>query len=214
MNHAKGTVFVLSAPSGTGKSTLAKRLVAALPDLVFSISITTRAPRPGEQDGREYFFVDDAAFDQKIAAGDFLEWVQVYAHRYGTSRSWIEAQLHKGKDVLLDIETIGALNIKQRMPDAVMIFLMPPSMEELSNRLSKRGDTSEEQMRLRLGHARSQLEQYLHYHYLVVNDSVDLAFDKLKAIIEAQRCRRDAMERSAESILQTFVPEPEGRFQE
>ncbi len=214
MNHAKGTVFVLSAPSGTGKSTLAKRLVAALPDLVFSISITTRAPRPGEQDGREYFFVDDAAFDQKIAAGDFLEWVQVYAHRYGTSRSWIEAQLHQGKDVLLDIETIGALNIKQRMPDAVMIFLMPPSMEELSNRLAKRGDTSEEQMRLRLGHARSQLEQYLHYHYLVVNDSVDLAFDKLKAIIESQRCRRDAMERSAESILQTFVPEPEGRFQE
>lgn len=205
---------MLSAPSGTGKSTLAKRLVASVPDLVFSISVTTRSPRPGEQDGREYFFVDDENFDQKIAAGDFLEWVQVYAHRYGTSRSWIEEQLRQGKDVLLDIETIGALNIKQRLSEAVMIFLMPPSMEELSSRLSKRGDTSEEQMRLRLGHARSQLEQYLHYHYLVVNDEVDLAFDKLRAIIEAQRCRRSVMERTAESILQTFGPQSEEGFQE
>jgi guanylate kinase len=199
-----GSIFVLSAPSGAGKSTLAKRLVAQTPGLIFSTSFTTRAPRPGEQHGREYFFVDDAAFDRMIAEDDLLEWVQVYANRYGTGKAWLREQVAKGLDVLLDIETVGAKNVKEALPEAVMVFLLPPSAEVLAQRLRGRGDTDEPQITLRMAHARHEMEQYPHYDHLVVNDDLEGAYRHLESIILAQRTRRSNMEDTAQRILQTF----------
>lgn len=200
-----GSIFVLSAPSGAGKSTLAKRLVAETPGLIFSTSFTTRAPRPGEEHGREYFFVDDATFDRMTREDDLLEWVRVYANRYGTGKAWIREQVAKGLDVLLDIETVGAKNVKESLPEAVMIFLLPPSAEVLAGRLRGRGDTDEAQIALRMGHARHEMEQYPHYDHLVVNDDLEGAYRRLESIVLAERSRRPRMEATAQRILQTFV---------
>ena len=199
-----GSIFVLSAPSGAGKSTLAKRLVAETPGLIFSISFTTRPPRSGEQHGREYFFVDDATFDRMIAEDGLLEWVQVYAHRYGTGKAWLREQQAKGVDILLDIETVGARNVKQALPEAVMIFLLPPSAQVLAQRLRGRGDTDEGQIALRLAHARHEMEQYSHYDHLVVNDDRELAYRHMESIVLAERGRLIRMEETAQGILQTF----------
>ena len=200
-----GSIFVLSAPSGAGKSTLAKRLVTETPGLIFSTSFTTRKPRPGEQHGREYFFVDDAAFDRMIAEEGLLEWVQVYANRYGTGKAWLREQLAQGLDVLLDIETAGAQNIKAALPEAVMVFLLPPSAQVLSARLRGRGDTDEAQITLRMAHARHEIEQFPHYDHLVVNDELEEAYRRLEAIVLAERARRVRMEDTARRILQTFT---------
>jgi len=199
-----GSIFVLSAPSGAGKSTLAKRLVAETPDLIFSTSFTTRPPRPGEVHGREYFFVDDPGFDRMVAEGGLLEWVQVYANRYGTGKAWIQEQLAEGLDVLLDIETVGAKNVKAAMPEAIMVFLLPPSAGELAQRLRGRGDTDESQITLRLGHAKHEMEQCSHYDYLIINDDLGAAYRRLESIVLAQRARRERMDEVARSILNTF----------
>jgi len=199
-----GSIFVLSAPSGAGKSTLAKRLVAETPGLIFSTSFTTRTPRPGEQHGREYFFVDNAAFDQMVAEDGLLEWVQVYANRYGTGKAWLREQVAQGLDVLLDIETVGAMNVKTALPEAVMIFLLPPSAEVLAKRLRGRGDTDEGQITLRMAHARHEVEQYSHYDHLVVNDDLEVAYRTLESVIVAERSRKSRMESAAQRILQTF----------
>ena len=203
LSHS-GNVFVLSAPSGTGKSTLAKQLVQQVGDLNFSVSFTTRQPRPGEVDGRDYFFVDDATFDAMVAQDGFVEWVQVYQRRYGTGKAWILEQLASGRDILLDIETQGAGQVHAAIPDAVMVFLLPPSSAELSARLRGRGDESEEQMRIRLDYARHELAQYEGYDYLVVNDTLNQAYRRLESIIIATRCRRERMGKTAQRILDSF----------
>jgi guanylate kinase len=197
-------VFVLSAPSGTGKSTLAKQLVKQVRDLNFSVSFTTRRPRPGEVDGKDYFFVDDATFDEMVAREGFVEWVKVYERRYGTGRAWIEAQLASGMDILLDIESQGARQVHKAIPDAVMVFLLPPSSSELAARLRGRGDESEDQVRIRLDYARHELAQFDGYDYLVVNDTVDQAYRRLESIIIATRCRRERMGATARQILDSF----------
>jgi len=203
LSHS-GNVFVLSAPSGTGKSTLARQLVKETEDLNFSVSFTTRKPRPGELDGRDYFFVDDATFDAMVAADGFVEWVKVYDRRYGTGKAWIQERLASGVDILLDIESQGARKVHQAIPDAVMVFLLPPSSQELSSRLRGRGDESEEQVRIRLEYARHELSQFDGYDYLVVNDTVEQAYRRLESIIIATRCRRERMGTSAQAILDTF----------
>jgi len=203
LSHA-GNVFVLSAPSGTGKSTLARRLVQEVPDLNFSVSFTTRKPRPGEVHGQDYFFVDDATFDAMVAADGFVEWVKVYDRRYGTGKAWIQERLASGVDILLDIESQGARKVHQAIPDAVMVFLLPPSSQELSSRLRGRGDESEEQVRIRLDYARHELSQFDGYDYLVVNDTVEQAYRRLESIIIATRCRRERMGARAQAILDTF----------
>lgn len=199
-----GNVFVLSAPSGTGKSTLARRLVKDLPDLDFSVSYTTRKPRPGEVHGKDYFFVDDATFDAMVAQDGFVEWVQVYERRYGTGKAWIQEHLASGRDILLDIESQGAVRVHQAMPEAVMIFLLPPSAPELSARLRGRGDESEEQVRIRLDYARHELAQWGNYDYLVVNDTVEQAYRRLESLIIATRCRRERMGAATQRILDSF----------
>lgn len=202
-----GTAFVLSAPSGTGKSTLAKRLVASIPGLIFSISYTTRPPRAGEVDGEDYFFVDDATFDRMVEEGEFIEWVQVYKHRYGTGRKWLQRKLEEGVDILLDIETIGAQSVHKSLPDAVMIFLLPPSADELAKRLRGRGNDSADQVRIRLNYARHEMVHYPNYDYLIVNDDADTAYRNLESVFLSTRLRYDKTAALAEQILNTFPHE-------
>ena len=204
MLRHSGNVFVLSAPSGTGKSTLAKQLVKHVEDLNFSVSYTTRKPRPGEVDGKDYFFVDDATFDAMVAADGLVEWVQVYERRYGTGRAWMQEKLESGVDILLDIETHGARRVHQAIPDAVMVFLLPPSSRELAARLRGRGDESDEQVRIRLEYAQHELAQWDSYDYLVVNDTVEQAYRRLESIIIATRCRRERMAATAQRIMDSF----------
>lgn len=199
-----GNVFVVSAPSGAGKSTLTQRLVQEVPDLSFSISFTTRKPRPGEVDGRDYFFIDEGRFDAMVAEGGFVEWVQVYGHRYGTGRDWLNGVLAAGRDVLLDIETTGALNLRRAVADACMIFILPPSAAALEQRLRGRGKDSDEQIRIRMQHARHELELYGAYDYLVLNDDLELAYRQFESIILATRARRERMAAVAQGILQGF----------
>ena len=204
MLRHSGNVFVLSAPSGTGKSTLARQLVKQVGDLNFSVSFTTRQPRAGEVHGRDYFFVDDATFDTMVAQDGFVEWVRVYERRYGTGKAWIQEKLESGVDILLDIESQGARRVHQAIPDAVMVFLLPPSSRELAARLRGRGDESEEQVRIRLEYAKHELVQYEGYDYLVVNDTVEQAYRRLESIITATRCRRERMGATARQILDSF----------
>lgn len=204
MTSTSGRLFVLSAPSGTGKSTLARRLLTELPGLGFSVSYTTRPPRPGEVDGRDYFFVDDDTFDRMVAEGGFVEWVRVYAHRYGTGRAWLEAQMAAGRDILMDIETVGARAVKAAIPEAIMIFLLPPSAQELERRLRGRGDTDEAQVALRLNHARHELLQFEAYDHLIVNDELETAYQELVAVFRAERSRRSRRMEDARRILATF----------
>ena len=199
-----GNVFVVSAPSGAGKSTLTQRLVQTVPDLIFSISFTTRKPRPGEVDGRDYFFIDDARFDTMVREGGFVEWVQVYGHRYGTGRDWLSGVLATGLDVLLDIETTGALNMRRAIPDARMIFILPPSVASLEQRLRSRGKDSDEQIRIRMQHARHELELYHAYDYLVLNDDLDLAYRQFESVIYATRASRERMAPVARRLLEGF----------
>ncbi|MDP1830481.1 MAG: guanylate kinase [Geothrix sp.] len=199
-----GNVFVVSAPSGAGKSTLAQRLVRSVPDLIFSISFTTRKPRPGEVDGRDYFFIDDGRFDAMIREGGFVEWVQVYGHRYGTGRDWLNGVLATGLDVLLDIETTGALNLRRAIPDARMIFILPPSAAALEQRLRSRGEDSDEQIRVRMKHARHEMELYPAYDYLVLNDDLELAYRQFESLVHATRASRERMAPAAQRILEGF----------
>ena len=199
-----GNVFVVSAPSGAGKSTLVQRLVQSVPDLLFSISFTTRKPRPGEVDGRDYFYIDDARFEAMVREGGFVEWVEVYGHHYGTGRDWLNRILASGQDVLLDIETTGALNLRRAIPDARMIFILPPSAAALEERLRSRGKDSDEQIRIRLEYARHEMELYPAYDYLVMNDDLELAYRRFESIFLATRATRERMAPVAQRILEGF----------
>ena len=202
--HQPGNVFVVSAPSGAGKSTLVQRLVQTLPDLIFSISFTTRKPRPGEVDGRDYFYISEERFEAMVQGGGFVEWVEVYGHRYGTGRDWLNGVLATGQDVLLDIETTGALNLRRAMPEARMIFILPPSAAALETRLRSRGKDSDEQIRIRLDYARHEMELYPSYDFLILNDDLELAYQQLQGIVLATRASRERMAPAARRILDSF----------
>lgn len=206
MIQQPGNIFVVSAPSGAGKSTVAQRLVSTVPDLIFSISFTTRKPRPGEVDGRDYFFIDDDQFDAMVGKGGFVEWVEVYGHRYGTGRDWLNGVLATGLDVLLDIETTGALNLRRAIPAAHMVFILPPSAAALEQRLRSRGKDDEAQIRIRMQHARHELERYKAYDFLILNDDLEAAYKQFESIIHASRCSRERMAPLAQRILAGFSP--------
>jgi guanylate kinase len=202
--EARGSVFVISAPSGTGKSTLVTRLVRDLTGISFSASYTTRPPRDGEADGQDYHFIDDAAFDRMLEEEGFAEWVRVYDNRYGTGRAWIEGQVESGRDALLDLETVGAKKVKDMFPDAVLVFLAPPSAESLAARLRGRGKDAEGQIAARLDYAKHELEQWPHYDYIILNDDLETAYASLKAIVLATRASRPRMAPAADGVLRTF----------
>ena len=177
-----GKLFVISGASGVGKSTVLSRVMAQRDDLRFSVSATTRAPRPGEVDGQSYYFITKEQFEDMIARGEFLEYDAHMDNYYGTPAGQLEEKLQKGS-VILDIEPNGAFHVRQKRPDAVLIFIAPPSLEELERRLRGRGDTSPEQIRMRLDRARWETEQGLSYDYTVINDQVETCAEKILTII-------------------------------
>ena len=191
MDHP-GNLFVVAAPSGSGKSSLVKALMEVDAGVQPSISHTTRAPRGQEKHGREYYFIDNAEFDTKIAAGDFLEWAHVHGKRYGTSRQAIEARIAAGGDVVLEIDWQGALQIQRQFPDAVLVFVLPPSWEELRARLQRRGEDTPEVIELRLVNAQQELAQGKHFDYVIINEIFERALFDLKTIVHAQRLRYTA----------------------
>jgi len=189
-NKEKGLVFVISAPSGTGKTTLVRRVMEQIPDLHFSISYTTRPPRANEREGIDYHFVSPSHFQKMVERGEFLEWAEVLGNRYGTAFASIKNLTFKGIDLLLDIDTQGAKKVMEKLDQTVLIYLLPPSLEILRERLVKRGLDSPEMIQYRLANARRDIEESDWYHYLIVNDRIENAIDKLKAIIIAERCRK------------------------
>ena len=194
MEKMKGFLIVISAPSGTGKTTLYSMLMKSVCGIQYSISYTTRKPRKGEINGKDYFFVSKEEFRKMIERGEFLEWAEVHGHLYGTSRSQIEKAIREGKDVLLDIDTQGAINIKNQIKDAVLIFILPPSWEELERRLKLRGTENQEEIKKRLKTAREEVKKINFYDYVIVNDEIQKAFEQLKSIIIAERCRTSRVE--------------------
>jgi len=186
-----GLVFVISAPSGTGKTTLLKRVMEALPDLRFSVSYTTRSPRANEREGEDYHFISPERFQEMVEREEFLEWAEVVENRYGTAKGSIERLRKEGFDVLLDIDTQGAKKLKEKLDHSILIFILPPSYETLQKRLFTRGLDSAEVMRNRLANARTEIEEACRYHYLIVNERIEVAVETLKAIIVAERCRRN-----------------------
>jgi len=187
----KGTLYIVSAPSGGGKTSLVNALVKSVPDLCVSISHTTRVPRAGESEGVNYFFVDEPTFKQYQESNHFLEYAKVFNHWYGTSKEWVMQRLAEGKDVILEIDWQGARRIKEQMP-CIAIFILPPSLESLSARLRERRQDSEAIIQERMAKASEEMSHYPEYDYVVVNDSFDSALTDLSAILRAQRLRMEA----------------------
>lgn len=182
-------LFVVSAPSGAGKTSLCRAITDSLDDLTHSISYTTRKPRPGEMDGRDYFFVSEEWFRAMLGSGDFAEWAEVHSNLYGTSRRVLDDMTAKGMDVILDIDTQGAMQVKSRYTQAVFIFIMPPSLDILEERLRNRRSDNESEIAKRMLRARGEIRDYRQYDYIVVNADFERALTELKAIITAERCR-------------------------
>ncbi|ANQ87112.1 guanylate kinase [Azoarcus olearius] len=184
-----GTLFIVTAPSGAGKTTLVRGLLDRDPQVQLSISYTTRAPRPGEQDGREYHFVDVPTFRALRDRGEFLEWAEVHGNYYGTSRVWLKEQLAAGRDTLLEIDWQGAQQVRKVFPDAVGVFVLPPSLEELENRLRGRGTDSDDVISRRLLGARGEMRHVGEFDYVIINNELHEALDDLVAVVRAARLR-------------------------
>lgn len=190
----KGIAYIISAPSGAGKTTLCRMAAAHFPEVRNSVSYTTRKPRPGEVDGRDYWFVEDEAFDRMVDSGEFLEYAGVYGRRYGTSKKDLEALLDQGWSVILEIDVQGAARVRQALKGGVYIFILPPSLEACEKRLIARGKDSPEDIRKRLKIAEEEIKKAPSYDYLIVNDELDSAFEVLKSVMTAQKAATSRME--------------------
>jgi len=197
-------VIVVSAPSGAGKSTILARVLAEVPGLRFSVSHTTRPPRPGEREGVEYHFVDAAAFERLAGDKQFLECAEVHGHRYGTAYGEYLAAEREGLDLLMDLDVQGASQARLKIPGVVTVFILPPSFQALERRLRGRGKDDEAAIRRRLETARAEMSVFREYDFLVVNDDLDACVESLKCVIRAVRCRADRVEAEARRILETF----------
>ena len=228
-----GLLYIISAPSGSGKTTLVNELRQYVPNLEFSVSYTTRAPRGSEQDGREYHFITRGEFENMIERGEFLEYAQVFGNYYGTTRSVLQQAKQQGNDLLLDIDVQGERQVKEKVPEAVTIFVLPPSRAELESRLRKRsrseGMNSEATIQRRLATARREIENYKNYDYIVINDRLEESVDRLQAIVlgvrikrsgkppcaeekryleTAEKCLKSNMEEKIKGILDSFDDPP------
>ncbi len=198
----QGVLFVVSAPSGAGKTSLCHELMALLPDLRFSVSCTTRPPRPGEVPGRDYRFVDESTFRGMIKEGVFLEWAEVYGKLYGTPRAPIQEWIAQGCDVLLDIDTQGAMQIRRHVPEAVSVYILPPSMAVLRRRMEDRKGDSPDEIAKRLKRAKDEVAHYRDYSYVIINDDFKFAVRQLEAIVLAERSRTAMLDLSqVEQVL-------------
>lgn len=187
----EGLLVVISGASGTGKGTVCSSLFKAEKNLAFSVSATTRNPREGEVDGVNYYFLSKEQFEKMIEKNEFLEWANVYGNYYGTPMKKVEERLKNGEDILLEIDTQGALNVMEKMPRGVFIFLLPPSLEELKRRIEGRGTETEESLKKRLGAARDEIALGKKYQYLVVNDKVENAVESIRAILAAEKAKTE-----------------------
>lgn len=189
MSKNRGNLIVISGASGVGKSSVIAEVLKRRDAIYFSVSWTTRPPRAGEVDGVSYHFTDGEGFEKRIAEGDFLEYAQYVGNFYGTSRSLVEEKLEAGQDVLLDIEVQGAEQVKVNCPEAILLFVIPPSFEELEKRLRLRGTDDEEKILGRLTRAREEMREIQRYDYIIVNDTIEVAAEEVLSILTAERCR-------------------------
>ena len=206
VSHAasRGTLFVVSSPSGGGKGTLIRHVLEVVENLRYSVSYTTRAPRPGEVDGREYFFVNREIFEEMAGAGEFLEWACVHGNLYGTAKNQVIEETAAGADIILEVDVQGAASVRQLLMDSVSIFILPPSFEVLRQRLIARDTDSPEELELRLRNAPEELKQYSAFDYVIINDEVDRAMGQLAAIIYAERARCMRQESVVLEVIKKF----------
>ncbi len=207
MTQLAGTLYILSAPSGAGKTSLVKALLKQDSQVVVSVSHTTRAMRPGEQDGVDYNFVSMDAFNELIEQGQFLEYAEVFGNKYGTSQQWVREQLVAGRDVILEIDWQGAEQVRRLMPEAVTAFILPPSRAALRERLNARGQDSEEVIDGRMAEAISEMSHYPEYDYLLINDDFEVALDELASLFKARRLRQSAQQEKQAALLTDLLSE-------
>jgi guanylate kinase len=203
-SQARGMLLIVSSPSGGGKGTLIRRVLKTVPNVGYSVSFTTRLPREGEVNGRDYFFISEPEFREMIARGEFLEWAHVHAHLYGTGRAQVERELQERHDIILEIDVQGAQSVRRLAPSAVGIFILPPSFEILRERLTARGSERDDHLDLRLGNARAEVEHYREFDYVIINDDAGRAAAQLASIVYAERARRVRQEQSAQKVLESF----------
>jgi len=200
----RGTLFVVSSPSGGGKGTIIQRVLDVVPNLSYSVSFTTRAPRPGEINGREYFFVSRQVFDEMVAGGEFLEWACVHGNFYGTAKRQVVEETAAGIDIVLEVDVQGAASVRQLLLDSVSIFILPPSYEVLKKRLIARGTDTPEELEVRLRNAPQELRQYSAFDYVIINDEVERASGQLASIIYAERARCMRQETLVREVIEKF----------
>lgn len=205
LTEVRGTLFVVAAPSGAGKTSLVNALVARHPGVVLSVSHTTREPRPGERDGTHYHFVSDAEFERMARAGGFLEHADVFGSRYGTGRSQVEQALRAGNDVVLEIDWQGARQVRDAMAESLGVFILPPSREALAERLQGRGQDSPEVIESRMAKAREEISHFHEFDFLVVNDDFETALGDLEAILRAQRLRLDRQRERHRELIRALL---------
>lgn len=206
MMNVKGLLIVVTGPSAVGKGTICRALLAEAPDIRFSVSCTTRKARPGEVHGQDYFFCTHEEFQEKIAKGELLEWAEVYGNYYGTPRKYVDEVTAAGQNIILDIDMVGARAVRQQYPDAVSVFVIPPSMKALEERIRARGTESEEAVQRRLKEAPRWIQEGLTYDYVVVNQDLKEAVRQLRAIIDAERCRTN---RSGSQLIHRLLAKGE-----
>jgi len=210
--EGRGILFVVSSPSGGGKGTLIQRVLNKVPNLSYSVSFTTRAPRNGEVDGREYFFVTPKKFEEMVAADEFLEWAHVHGKLYGTARRQVVQEISQGRDIILEVDVQGAASVRTLIADSVSIFILPPSFEVLRQRLEARGTDSPEELDLRLRNAPTELKDYSAFQYVIINDDADRAADQMTAIVQAERARLSRqgprIKRVVEAFTASETPQP------
>lgn len=200
----RGTLFVVSSPSGGGKGTIIRHVLEVVPNLSYSVSFTTRAPRPGEINGREYFFVSRDVFEEMVAAGEFLESACVHGNFYGTAKRQVREETAAGVDILLEVDVQGAASVRQLLMDSVSIFILPPSYEVLRERLIARGTDTPEELEVRLRNAPAELRQYSTFDYVIFNDEVERAARQLASIIYAERARCARQEKLVRDVIEKF----------
>jgi len=206
-NEGRGILFVVSSPSGGGKGTLIQRVLNKVPNLSYSVSFTTRTPRNGEADGREYFFVSREKFESMVAANEFLEWAYVHGKLYGTARQQVAGEVAEGRDIILEVDVQGAASVRDLVADAVSVFILPPSFAILKQRLEARGTDSPEELDLRLRNAPVELKDYAAFQYVILNDDVERAANQLAAIVHAERARLSRQELRVKRVVEEFALE-------